>query len=399
MRGISGGILIVTGIILLAEILGYYGVTQLIREKRWKRRTAMLYGATSTAVMALWLVAFWNPETIRRTTSYGFFYATIFIWTLNFFPKALVGFFVLLSLPFRLLENKAWHRTLLLSGVVLGLGVVLVLATGVVAGKKVLRVEKVGLSLPALPEGLNGLKIVQLSDIHLGSFGNDRFLWRIVDVVNGMKPDLVLFTGDMVNNYHQEIDRFKAPLEALHARYGKFAILGNHDYGDYTDWDSPEDKAGNARLIRQKIRDCGFRLLLNESAEVRRRDTCLYVVGVENWGRPPFPQYARLDSALRETPDQSFRILMTHDPVHWDDQVRLKTDIPLTLSGHTHGGQVGLKFAGLEFSFMCFVQKRWGGLYRENNQFLYVNRGIGCVGLPARIDMAPEITVFTLWRE
>lgn len=399
MRGISGGILIFTVIILIVEILGYLGMIQLIRERLWKKRITILYWSTTIILITFWLLAFWDPERIRRTSDYSFFYFVIFIWTLNFFPKALLSVFVIFSFPFRILRNKARSQMILLSGLILDLGMIMTIGAGAVAGKRILRTEEVELAIPSLPAGLNGLKIVQLSDFHLGSFKNDRLLKRCVDGINRMNPDLILFTGDLVNNYHQEIDGFEDQLKALEARYGKFAVLGNHDYGDYTDWNSPREKSRNFGLILKKIRECGFQLLLNQSEKIAVEDTSFYLIGVENWGHPPFPQYARLDSALRHVPAKSFRVLMTHDPEHWNDQVLFKTDIPLTLSGHTHGGQIGMRIAGIGFSPICLVEKRWGGLYRENNQFLYVNRGIGCIGFPARIDMAPEITVFTLFRE
>lgn len=399
MRGISSGVLIFTAIILIVEILGYLGIIQLVRERLWKRRVSVLYWLSTVVFIVFWLIAFLDPEKIRRTADYSFFYFVIFISALNFLPKALLSVFVILAAPFRLFLDKIRSQIILLSGLILSFGMILTLGYGVIAGKKTILIEETKLSIPSLPERLNGLKIVQLSDLHLGSFGNDRFLKRCVDKINRMKPDLILFTGDIVNNYHQEIDGFEDQLEALQARSGKFAILGNHDYGDYTDWDSPQDKYRNHETVIQKLRESGFRLLLNQSEKINIRDTSLYLIGVENWGHPPFPQYARLDSALRNVPDKSFRILMTHDPAHWSDHILYKTDIPLTLSGHTHGGQFALKIAGIGFSPICFVEKYWGGLYLENNQFLYVNRGLGCVGLPARIDMAPEITVFTLIRK
>jgi len=399
MRGISSGVLFITAMILVVEILGYLGVIYLVHERLWKRRVSMLYWLITLVFVGVWLMAFLDPEKIRHTTDYHFFYFVIFISVLNIAPKTILSVFVLLATPFRLLRGKTRSKIILLSGLILSFGVILILGYGIIAGKRTIRIEEIKLSVPSLPEELIGLKIVQLSDLHLVSFENDRFLKRCVDQINRMEPDLILFTGDIVNNYHQEIDGFEDQLKALKAGSGKFAILGNHDYGDYTDWDFPEDKARNLEIIIRKIRTSGFQLLRNQSQKISLRDTSLYIIGVENWGHPPFPQYARLDLALKNVPAQSFSILMSHDPAHWSDQVLFKTAIPLTLSGHTHGGQFAVKLAGMEFSLICFTEKRWGGLYRENNQLLYVNRGLGCVGLPARIDMAPEITVFTLDRE
>lgn len=399
MRGISSGILIFTAVILIAEALGYWGMIQLVRTKMWKIRISLLYWLTTVLLTTCWLLAFLDPGKIRHTTDYSFFYFVIFISTLNFFPKFLFSVFVILAAPFRLFKKKSQSQVLLLSGLILSLGMILSIGYGAFAGKKTIRTEEIKLSMSSLPAGLNGLKIVQLSDLHLGSFKNDRFLKRAVERVNRIEPDLILFTGDIVNNYHQELLGFEDQLKRLKARFGKYAILGNHDYGDYTDWDSRQDKKQNFDLVLNKIRESGFKLLLNRSERILIHDTPFYLTGVENWGHAPFPRYARLDSALRHVPDDSFRILMTHDPAHWAEQVVSKTTIPLTLSGHTHGGQFAFKFAGLEFSPIWLVTKKWGGLYQEGEQLLYVNRGFGCVGLPARIDMAPEISVFTLFRE
>ena len=399
MRGITSGVLIFTSIILVVEILGFLGIILLVRGKRWKWMVSVIYWFLTVVFLALWLAAFLDTEKIRHTTDYSFFYFVIFIGVLNFFPKALLSVFVVFSAPFSLAHDKIRSQIILLSGLILSSGMALTIGYGVIAGKKTIRMEEFRLDIADLPAGLNGLKIVHISDIHLGSYENDRFLKRCVGKINWLEPDLILFTGDMVNNFYQEITGFEDLLGRLQARSGKFAILGNHDYGDYSDWNSPKDKARNLRGIKRKVGEAGFQLLLNRSAKVDIRDTSLYIIGVENWGHPPFPQYARLDSAQQNVPGKSFRILLTHDPAHWSDQVLYKTDIPLTLAGHTHGGQFAIKIAGMEFSLIRLLNKYWGGLYMENNQFLCVNRGLGCVGLPARIDMAPEITVITLFRK
>ncbi|MEL7586348.1 MAG: metallophosphoesterase [Prolixibacteraceae bacterium] len=399
MRGISSGILTVTAIILIVEILGYLGIIQLVGTKIRKIKVSLLYWLLTSLVLSCWLMAFFDPDKIRRTTDYSFFYFVIFISTLNFFPKFLFSVFVIFAAPFRFFKRNRQSQVVLLSGLILSLGMILIMGYGLIAGKRTIRTEEVKLTLSSLPAGLNGLKIVQISDLHLGSFESDRFLSSAVERINRIEPDLILFTGDIVNNYHQEMDGFDDQLKQLKAGLGKYAILGNHDYGDYTDWSSPVVKEQNFSLIMKKIRKSGFKLLLNQSEQILVHGTQLYLIGVENWGHGSFPRYARLDSALAHVPDSSFRILMTHDPAHWDQQVVSQTSIPLTLSGHTHGGQFALKLAGIEFSPIRFVGKRWGGLYQEGEQFLYVNRGFGCVGLPARIDMDPEISVFTLFRK
>jgi predicted MPP superfamily phosphohydrolase len=201
-----------------------------------------------------------------------------------------------------------------------------------------------------------------------------------------------------VNNFSEEIKPFKQCLQQLSARYGKFAIQGNHDYGDYSNWPDSTSKKVNLHQIQASLTDAGFNLLLNQSDKINVKDTSFYLIGVQNWGHPPFPQYANLEVAMKGIPDHSFKILMSHDPEHWNSIVVPQTDIPLTLSGHTHGGQFGIKIAGIEFSPVYFIQKHWGGIYQSHNQTLYVNRGLGTVGFPGRIEMRPEITVLTLYR-
>jgi len=230
MRGISSGVLFITAMILVVEILGYLGVIYLVHERLWKRRVSMLYWLITLVFVGVWLMAFLDPEKIRHTTDYHFFYFVIFISVLNIAPKTILSVFVLLATPFRLLRGKTRSKIILLSGLILSFGVILILGYGIIAGKRTIRIEEIKLSVPSLPEELIGLKIVQLSDLHLVSFENDRFLKRCVDQINRMEPDLILFTGDIVNNYHQEIDGFEDQLKALKAGSGKFAILGNHDY-------------------------------------------------------------------------------------------------------------------------------------------------------------------------
>jgi len=207
-----------------------------------------------------------------------------------------------------------------------------------------------------------------------------------------------MFTGDLVNNFGKEILEFEPYLKALSAKYGKYAIVGNHDYGDYSNWHDSISKLKNRVLIQTKLTKSGFNILLNKWTKVSIKDTSIYIIGVENWGHPPFPQYARLDLATDSLPKNSFKILLSHDPAYWESKVVTETDIPLTLSGHTHGGQFGIKIAGIEFSPLYLYQKKWGGLYKYENQYLYVNRGLGSIGFWGRIDMRPEITVLTLHR-
>jgi hypothetical protein len=208
----------------------------------------------------------------------------------------------------------------------------------------------------------------------------------------------LLFTGDIVNNFSDEMNGFESYLAKLSAKYGKYAIQGNHDYGDYYEWPDSVSKRNNLKQIENGLINSGFKLLLNQWETIGVKDSSFSLIGVENWGHRPFPQYADLDTAMKGVPANSFKILMSHDPAHWDAIVVPQTDIPLTLSGHTHGGQFGFKIAGIEFSPIYFIQKNWGGLYEADNQYLYVNRGLGTIGFSGRVEMKPEITLLTLYR-
>ncbi|MBK8944657.1 MAG: metallophosphoesterase [Ignavibacteriae bacterium] len=248
-----------------------------------------------------------------------------------------------------------------------------------------------------LPKKFNGLKIVQLSDFHIGSLLNQKdFVEEIVEKVNSLNPDLFLFTGDMVNNVSEEMDSFLEILSKINSKYGKYSVLGNHDYGEYFEWKSELDKSYNLERLKQLQKNIGLDLLLNESRKIKIEDEEIEIIGIENWGLPPFPQYGDLQKAMENVDEDKFKILLSHDPTHWDEQVLGFTNIDLTLSGHTHGAQFGIEIPGWRWSPVNIRYKRWGGLYTEKNQNLYVNTGIGYIGFPGRVGMPPEITVIEL---
>lgn len=248
-----------------------------------------------------------------------------------------------------------------------------------------------------LPKAFDGLKVVHISDLHLGSF-NYRFavLERAVTIINELDADLILFTGDLVNNFAWELNGWNQVFQRLSAKKGKYAILGNHDYGDYSTWDSFEAKNGNFKTIKDFFEEINFKLLLNEGVTLAENGEKIAIVGVENWGVPPFRQDGDLVKALNEVEDIPFKILLSHDPSHWDAEVIKYTDVALTLSGHTHGMQAGIKIMGKQWSPIKYKYKRWAGLYNVGNQFLYVTRGLGWLGFPGRLGMRPEITFIQL---
>ncbi|SFE58768.1 metallophosphoesterase [Thermophagus xiamenensis] len=284
-------------------------------------------------------------------------------------------------------------------GIILATAPFVTILFGVLKGRFAFYARPVKLSFPNLPAAFNNLRIVQISDLHLGSFGNNRkALLEAIDLINAQQPDMVVFTGDLVNNFAGETDGWENILRGINAPLGKYAILGNHDYGDYSSWPSPEMKQANFQGILSAFERFGFKLLRNESVLIEKGGESFVLSGVENWGRPPFPQYGDLEKAWSNARKASFKLLLSHDPDHWDAEVVGKKNYDLTLSGHTHGMQFGVELGKFSWSPAKYRFKRWAGLYREGKQFLYVNRGLGYLGMPARVGMPPEITVFELHR-
>jgi len=259
------------------------------------------------------------------------------------------------------------------------------------------KVERITLSHKDLPESFDGLKIVQISDLHLGSF-NYRYpiLERAVRIINELDADIIVFTGDLVNNFAWELNGWEKVLNKISANKAKYAILGNHDYGDYSDWESDEEKGKKFEDIVLFYEKINVNLLLNEAEVLSESDQQIAIVGVENWGLPPFRQDGDLNKALKDVKGVQFKILLSHDPSHWDEEVIGKTDIALTLSGHTHGMQAGINIMGKQWSPIKYKYKRWAGLYKERSQYLYVNKGLGWLGFPGRLGMRPEITLIKL---
>ncbi|WP_159022867.1 metallophosphoesterase [Formosa sp. L2A11] len=248
-----------------------------------------------------------------------------------------------------------------------------------------------------LPKAFEGLRIVHISDLHLGSL-NYRYkvLDRAVKIINDLKPDILCFTGDLVNNYAWELNGWEDCFQKLSPDIKKYAILGNHDYGDYSSWKSDVEKQANLDALKAFYRKIQFKLLLNVSDIISRDQEKIYMVGVENWGMPPFKQYGDLNKSMTGLKPTDFKILMSHDPTHWSQEVLKNTNVALTLAGHTHGMQAGLQLKNKAWSPIKYKYKHWAGLYKEQNQYLYVTRGLGWLGFPGRLGMRPEITVLTL---
>lgn len=292
-------------------------------------------------------------------------------------------------------------RSFYISEVTLSLAglIFLIIVFGVTRGKHFYRIKKETIYFPDLPEAFDGFTITQISDVHSGSFSDAKGVQKGLDLVNSQNSDLLLFTGDLVNNMASEMDQWIPMFTKLKAPYGKYSVLGNHDYGDYIRWESDSAKAANLNRLKEVHAETGFKLLLNEAVEINKQGESVALIGVENWGKGGFHQYGDLKKATAKVPDDSFKILMSHDPSHWDEvTVDHEQHVHLTLAGHTHGMQFGIELFGFKWSPIKYFYKQWAGLYKQEGKYLYVNRGFGFHGLKGRIGIWPEITVLTLKR-
>lgn len=263
------------------------------------------------------------------------------------------------------------------------------------------RVRTVKLKFPNLPAAFRGLRVVQISDIHTGSFDNHHAVQHGIERVMDQKADMILFTGDLVNNLAHEVDpKYLEIYSKLKAPMGVYSTLGNHDYADYVHWDSHEAKQENLERLKGIHAQAGWRLLMNEHVVLERGNDKIALIGIENWSaKANFPKYGKMDVAYVGLPEKDipFKILMSHDPSHWRAQVLPEyKDVDLTLSGHTHGMQFGVDLSWLKWSPVKYMYNEWAGLYTEGTQHLYVNRGFGFLGYPGRLGILPEITVFEL---
>lgn len=269
---------------------------------------------------------------------------------------------------------------------------------GMYKGKYNYKVLSYTLTFDSLPKAFDGLKIAHISDIHSGSFDNPEKVNYGIDLVNAQNADVILFTGDIVNNKADELVPWKDSFSRLNAPLGKFSVLGNHDYGDYAQWPSKEAKAKNMETLFQYQKEMGFELLLNAHHFLEKDGERIALVGVENWGKGGFKKAGDLEKAVKDVASKDFKILLSHDPSHWEAEVIPHAyPFELTLSGHTHGMQFGIEIPGwIKWSPIKWRYKQWAGIYQEKNQYINVNRGFGFLGYPGRVGMWPEISVITL---
>ena len=269
---------------------------------------------------------------------------------------------------------------------------------GIYKGRYNYKVYKYDLSFDDLPEDFDGYQITHISDIHSGSLKNKNNVEYAVRLINEQKSDLILFTGDIINNKSSELIKWKDLLSTMKASDGKFSVLGNHDYGDYVNWNNKQEKEDNFSDLLNFQKQMGFKLLLNENIKIKKGESNISLIGVENWGKGRFKKKGDIDKACIGLNKRDFKIVLSHDPSHWDKiLIDHKTHFHLTLSGHTHGMQFGIEIPGwVKWSPAKWAYRQWAGLYNEKNQFLNVNRGFGVLGFPGRVGIPPEISVITL---
>ena len=385
---------------VLMVLLGAFCVRKAVKYKIF---TYLYY--TASAFFFFYFLYFWNESFAgvwdqHRQFSFGLFLSWLLFVTLIsifFLVETLVRLF---CAPFRTKKEKVIpSRRRFVS--LIGMGVAAIpfagMIYGMLWGRYNYRVVKHTLYFDDLPEAFDGYRVVHISDIHSGSFDNAEKVQYGIDMINAQQGDVIFFTGDLVNNKAEEMRPWIAHFKQLHAKDGVYSVLGNHDYGDYVQWDSPDEKAKNLEALKQIHQQLGFCLLNNESVFLSRGQQRIAVVGVENWGQG-FVKKGNLKQALSQVDKKDFKILLSHDPTHWQYEVLKDPNfIHLTLSGHTHGMQFGIEIPGvIKWSPAGWRYKYWGGVYKEKDRYINVNRGFGYLAFPGRVGMPPEITVIEL---
>ncbi|WP_294280313.1 metallophosphoesterase [uncultured Chryseobacterium sp.] len=395
--------LLIATVFLVLEIYVYQAVRTLT-DNFWLR---LGYWIVSLAIYGVFAYEITHFQRSERNPFRIHLMMSLFLVAI--LPKIFVVLFLLIDDIFRTgtyligLAKPDEHlfpeRRKFLSLLGLGLGGVLsaLFIDGITFGKYRHRVRKVKVKIKNLPESFRGYKIVQISDVHSGSFSDPSRLEHAIHLINEQKPDLVLFTGDMVNNVAEEFKPFIPLFSTIKANDGKFAVLGNHDYADYVTWNSLDAKRKNLETLIEYEKEAGFEMLRNEHRIIEKNGEQLYILGVDNWGLKPFPQFGDLDKALKNVPESAAKILMSHDPTHFDYVVKKHPgNVQLTLSGHTHGMQFGLDLKNIKWSPVQYHYPKWADLYESEGKMLYVNRGFGVLGYPGRVGVLPEITLFEL---
>jgi predicted MPP superfamily phosphohydrolase len=411
------GIVVVVALLFLIDLYTFKGIRLLLQSQSGTLKGIIysIFWVTSIAMLCALFIGYFFRGTTRNANIVHLYYYLFGVFLVLYVPKII---FITFHFTEDIVFATKWmfnqHQVsqslhpedimlLTRSKFISQIGIIvaslpfLSFIWGMVKGRFNFKVEQATIRCKHLPKNFDGLTVLHISDLHLGSFkGFERQIEEAVDLINIQQPDVIFFTGDLVNNFHDELDGWIPILKKLKARCGKYSVLGNHDYGSYYHWNTEAEKQENFRIIVESHELMGFKLLNNSSDILEIDGEQIAIVGVENWGLPPFPQKGDYKTAAMHVKDIPFKILLSHDPNHWDSKIVKKTDVALTLSGHTHGMQFGIQIAGYKWSPSKYKYKRWAGLYQEGDQYLYVNTGLGNIGYPGRIGMPPEITVLEL---
>ena len=383
--------------ILIIDILAFYwlqSITQLIDMPRLSMAVHILFWFFTIGLIASIVILKIRLDKIHPQRKHLLITSLYGLTVSSFIPKVI--FVAIISFLFftnQMLSEQESLIVIPVVGLFAGFFPFFVILYAIFKALYRFKIHHLDIRSELLPEAFSPLKIVHISDLHLGSF-NFRYhiLDRAIDLINGLEPDFIFFTGDLVNNFAWELKGWSKILEQLSAKKGKFAVLGNHDYGDYSTWKSKALKQSNFESIKYFYKKIGFKLLLNEAEVLGNYKEAIAILGVENWGNPPFKKYGDLKKSMENVRHVPFKILLSHDPTHWDEEVVDKTDIILTLSGHTHGMQAGVQLKSKQWSPIKYKYKQWAGLHKKGKQYLNVNRGLGWLGFPGRLGMRPEIT-------
>lgn len=403
-------LIVFLSVLIAFEAYVYYGVkTYYTNKKSFGRKfvKGSYFTLLILSTLSIFIMVFWGNE--MKMNIRNFFIAVVFI---NFISKLFFIYFLLIDdlrlllvkikrliFPIKKTEdiNKGISRSDFLTkmGIAVATVPALSLPLGMIYGPYNYTLHKKKIKFPNLPKSFNGLKVAQISDIHVGSFYNKVAVNKGIDMLLAQKPDVIFFTGDIVNDMAIEMDDYYDVFSRLKAPLGVYSILGNHDYGDYHQWTSDKEKEENFENVKGIHAKLGWRLLLDEHLYLEKEEDKIAVIGIENWGKG-FHQEGDMVKAYAGC-DAPFKILLSHDPSHWDEQVRKDfKDIDLTLAGHTHGAQIGIETHGFKWSPIQLRYDKWAGLYKEDNQYLYVNRGFGFLAYPGRLGIWPEITLLEL---
>ncbi len=378
-------------ILLFNGLTDWYFYRHLIRKtgKKWLSAAHWILDGLFVAATLLLnlLTVFDEAVSTLALQSFMFLYLAVYL------PKLI---YLILSLPSLLSRNRTYKRIVYGIAGTLALIIFFSMLYGNLIGKNTLRIEEVTIESSRVPEGFDGYRLAVIADLHLGNMRRDRVIEKMLVRMPELSPDAILFAGDLVHLRSAEAWRFEEILSRFHAPDGIYAVMGNHDYGDYVRWPDEEAYRENISDLRRFYRQIGWRLLDNESLFLHRAGDSIAIVGVENWGEPPFQQYGDLDLALKDVRGDGFKVLMTHNPNHWLAEVKDKTDIDLAVSGHTHAMQLSLGIGRKRWSPSRWRYELWGGLYTHDDQYIYVNEGIGTVMMPFRLGATPELTVITL---